>query len=210
MIWQRFDWHRASAAFFVVLLHIAFIAIFLRTTWRHEPLAAPRELVLRILPPPPKAVEHATPVPMIRPDITIPRTIPSPIVTAPPAATLRGLNQSLFGCAPGNLDKLSPEDRANCLSAKPNVEEPNVLNLPSRAHDAPRWERALARKQNPTLLPCANSAGLPLTLGTVFCTANGVINGFGDLDAQPGYADAPPVAAHVPNNGDPPEEPPHH
>lgn len=213
MVWQRFDWRRASAALLVVLLHVAFIGIFLRTTWHREVAPSPRELVLRILPlPPPKPAQHAPPIPLIRPDVTVPRETTSPTVTAPPAAALPGLNQSLFGCAPGNLDKLAPEERANCLShqSRRNVEEPSVLNLPSRAHDEPHWQRALARKQNPTLLPCANPGGLPLTLGSVVCAANGAFNGFGDLDEQPGYGEAPSVAVHVPNNGDPPEEPAHH
>ena len=213
-----FDWtvdmRRTGAALAVIALHVLILALFLRGTFYAARIAAPaREITVRLLPlPPPKLPEKVRPAPPIRVIVPLPHA-QAPIATPQaPGGSIEGLHQYLFGCAPEDLDKLTPEQRAQCpMTFNPGANAPdNVLNLPSRAHDAPHWQRALARKQNPLLLPCANAAGLPLTPQAVLCVVNGAINGFGDLDEAPGYGDPPPVQVRVPNNGDPWPEPPHH
>lgn len=213
MVGQEVDLRRTGAAIGVIALHAAILILFLRATF-HMASFVPNvhETIVRLLPLPlPKSPEQVHPVPRIPVINSLPRTA-APLAPPPIKGSAEGLHQDLFNCAPENLDKLTPDERAQCTAAlAPHGNEGgNVLNLPSRAHDAPHWQRALARKQNPLLLPCANRAGLPLTLETVTCVANGALKGFGDLDEAPGYGDAPTLGARVPNNGDPPGEPAHH
>jgi hypothetical protein len=217
MSWTEFDLRRAGAAFVVLLLHVSIVLILWHLTVQSGTLvSAPRELVFRLWRlPPPAPAKPALPAPPVPVIVPLPRTV-APITPPPTSANgsnVNGLHQWLFNCAPDNLDRLTPEQRSQCAlrALSPNSDDSSsVLNLPSRAHDAPHWQRALARKQAPPLLPCASPAGLALTPLTVICAANGVLNGFGDLDEQPGYGDSPGVAAHVPNNGDPANDPLHH
>ncbi len=217
MTWTMIDLRRTGAALLVVFLHVLVILFVWHLTQHFgTELRSPRELVLRLWRlPPPAPAKPALPAPPIRVIVPLPRAaIP---ITPPPAhaksGNIEGLHQWLFDCSPETIDMLTPEQRTQCASRRfgPNPDDANsVLNLPSRARDARHWQRALARKQNPALLPCANAAGLPLTPQAVICAANGIFGGFGDLDEQPGYGDAPSIMAHVPNNGDPPGEVAHH
>jgi hypothetical protein len=210
------DLRRTGAAFAVVLLHVSIVLILWHLTLQSGSLVrTPRELVFRLWRlPPPAPAKPALPAPPVRVIVPTQRTA-APITPPPTSAkgnTVEGLHKWLFDCAPENLDKLTSEQRSQCAlrALSPNSDDSSsVLNLPSHAHDAPHWQRALARKQAPPLLPCASPMGLALTPTTLICAANGIFNGFGDLDEQPGYDDAP-VAAHVPNNGDPPDYPTHH
>jgi hypothetical protein len=61
------------------------------------------------------------------------------------------------------------------------------------------------------LLPCASANGIGISPATLACLANGAVNGFGNLDEQPGYGDADQEEHHIPNNGDPniPDPVPH-
>lgn len=206
------DIRRLSSALLVVFIHVVIIAVLLHAvTRRGERITPAREIVLRFLrPPPPAIVKPVAPPPPIRSIVPL---APSPhAITPPPAAnpgSLQGLHMLLFNCAPENLGNLSPEERQQCemASIPPAPAQTDIpRNLPSRAKDAPQWERALARKNNPTLLPCMP----PLSLAAVLCMGNGLANGFGKLDNQPHYGDAPGVAARVPNNGDPSDLPLHH
>lgn len=213
MVAQAVDMRRTGAAICVVALHAVILMLFLRSTFQSTRVAEPvRELTLRLW-----HTEPTKPQETPRSATRVPNTISPPRAIAPvgpspvPGASLNGLHQSLFGCAPENLGKLSPEARARCAVTtleNPDANAPaNVLNLPSRAHDPARWQRALARKQNPLLLPCANFAMLPLA---PFCLLKGAMDGFGDPDEAPGYGDAPGAAPQVPNGGDPPYLPARH
>lgn len=197
---------RPASALIVVLLHVALIAVLLHATFRTSSKPEDvREIIFRLLRPAPRP-ERAPEAPrLIRP------VAPSQSTVTPPPAqngmSLQGLHGFLFNCAPENLSNLTPDERAHCLSGAlaPTPDETNTLrNQPSRSRDARHWARALARKQNPVLLPCASSQGVGVGITTVICIGKGLASGFGDLDDGPGYGDPPPVAVHVPNNGDPP------
>ncbi len=204
---ETIDLRRPGAALFVILLHVLVIALVVRASIRpaQEQVAA-KEIMLQLAQP--ARLQHPLPAPTLR--LVAPTaTAPQPVVTPPPAAlspSLQGLHQFLFNCAPENLGMLTQEQRAHCAmqASAPNADETNsVRNLPSHAHDPARWQRALARKQNPVLLPCMSSAGIGVSPLTLACIGKGAIEGFGDLDRTSGYGDPPPVAVHVPNNGDP-------
>ena len=70
------------------------------------------------------------------------------------------------------------------------------------ARAAALWARGRARRNAPGLLPCMNSRGLGVGLGTLLCLEKGVTQGF-KPDEQQSYGDPPPEQVHVPNNGDP-------
>lgn len=135
------------------------------------------------------------------PSITPPLLSPSP----PGASSTTGLETLhglLFDCGPDEI--LTDEERKRCESIagapKPDVAAGVRIGL-ERAHDAVHWARGLARKQAPTLLPCASPYGIGISIYTLYCIGKGAIEGF-DVDAQPGYVDKPQTF-HVPNNGDP-------
>ena len=120
--------------------------------------------------------------------------------TAPPApnntGSLKGLYFYLYECTPENFANLTEAEKARCaqasLSPVPN-DTRSLLNQPSRAKDAPHWERALARKNAPPLLPCMSPGGFS-PLGTALCLGKAAVKGgFGDLDDASGYGDAPSV-----------------
>jgi hypothetical protein len=209
---ETIDLRRVGTALFVVFLHGLLILILLRETLHKiEKPPAPREVVIQFVRPPPPAAA--------RPEV-LPPTVPSlaplfPIAPvpgtanpAPPSngASLRGLYFFLYECTPENFANLTEEERARCASASlsPNPDETNTLrNLPSRSLDAPAWNRALARKKNPSLLPCVSPQGFS-PLGTAMCLGKAATTGgFGDLDEAPGYGDAPSVVRD-PATGVPP------
>ncbi len=150
--------------------------------------------------------------PRKRVHMTLPQIPDYRTLTLPPVAggpNLNGFHLFLFDCAPENLIKLTAEQRAQCAIAsagmKPN-DSVDYADHTNRSRYAAHWARGLARKQQPLLLPCASPEGVGFGLGTLFCLAKGLTDGF-DTDNQTGYGDKP-VHLHVPNNGDPPNGPP--
>ena len=84
--------------------------------------------------------------------------VPAPEVTAPSIDPndLQRFGAALFGCAPENYQKLSPEMRARCpaLSERgPVPNAPNLMGTPSHVVDNQRWVNALAHEQSPIELP---------------------------------------------------------
>ncbi|HKD22841.1 MAG TPA: hypothetical protein VKB71_12575 [Rhizomicrobium sp.] len=220
MTLETIDLRRVGSALLVVLLHGLVLLVLLRTGIHIAEKPAPtREIVVRFIPSQaPAAARPETQAPSIR-LISPPEEIsPTPGEEAPPATnetgSLRGLYFYLYECTPENFANLTDAEKARCASASlsPLPDETNsLLNQPSRAKNAPHWQRALARKKAPPLLPCMRAAGFPVTPDVLYCLGKGAITGsFGDLDDAPGYGDAPPVEIHVPNNGDPQLEPAHH
>lgn len=204
------DPRRVGSALLVVLLHGLVILALLRIAI-HRPEQAPaaRELILHFVPPAaaPKAKPETPPPQTFR--LIVPEVPVSPAPgesTAPPPAannpgSLRGLYFYLYECTPENFANLTETEKARCaqasLSPVPN-DTRKVLNQPSRAKDAPRWERALARKKNPALLPCMSPGGINL-IGTAYCLGKSAVKGgVGDLDEAPGYGDAPSVVRDPP------------
>jgi hypothetical protein len=210
---ESIDLRRVGTALFVIVLHGLLILILLRETLhKTEKPAVTREIVLQLMRPPPPA---AAPKPETPPPTTpilapISPVIPAPGTSAPAPATngasLRGLYFFLYECTPENFANLTEEERARCASASlsPNPDETNTLrNLPSRAKDAPAWNRALARKKNPSLLPCVSPQGFN-PFGTAMCLGKAAAKGsFGNLDEAPGYGDTPSVVRD-PSTGVPP------
>lgn len=224
MTFETIDLRRVASALLVVLFHGLIILAFLHAVIRPalEKQQPTREVVLRFLPPaaPPAAKPAAPPPPalfrLIGPPVP---TSPAPgATTAPPATnnigSLRGLYFYLYECTPENFSHLSEAERTRCAQASltpvPN-DTRSLMNQPSRAKEAPRWERALARKKNPALLPCMSPGGLNL-IGTALCLGKAAVKGgVGDLDAAPGYGDTPSVvrdpATGVPPMSRAPESP---
>ncbi len=83
------------------------------------------------------------------------------ITTPPPATT--PLELSLFRCAPENLAKLSPAERAHCgdaYSAGVFVAPiPGSVNTQSR--DAVRWQVALDQRNAASAAPCISTTHAP-------------------------------------------------
>ena len=205
MTLDTIDLRRVASALFVVLFHALMLLIVLRVTLHQQAESLPpgREVVLRFIRPHAPAIEKPEvpppPFRLIAPPLTPVTPLPGGVAT--PAApngmgSLRDLYFYLYECTPENFANLSEGEKTKCarasLSPVPN-DSRSVLNQPSRAKDAPHWERALARKKNPALLPCASPQGLNL-LGAALCLGKAAAHGsFGDLDEAPGYGDAPSV-----------------
>ena len=91
-------------------------------------------------------------------------TLAVPPIASPPAAAsplappsgLAGFGQTLFGCAPEHYADLTPDQRAHC--PKPgeglaNLEQPDLMGMPSHVKDNARWANAMAHKQTLPMLP---------------------------------------------------------
>jgi hypothetical protein len=212
---ESFPTRRCTAALLVVLLHVALIALLLRTLQTHPPSQIRgRErdywITLQVQPKaqpakkPPASSRMRAVAPPHLPDY---RSVALPPVTE--EANPSGLHLFLFDCAPENFATLTQEQRAQCARAMPKPgDSVDYADHSDRSHDAAHWARGLARKQSPTLLPCASPQGIGIGLGTFACLAKGLASGF-DLDDTVGYGGGPPLEAHVPNNGDPPPPPPY-
>ena len=211
MTLETIDLRRVASALLVVLFHGLVIFALLHTVIRTTEKAQPtREIVLRFLPPP--SAPHAAKVPpppapfrLIAPVVPVP-SARGPAAAPPPVTnetgSLRSLYLYLYECTPENFSHLSEAEKAKCAQASltPVPDDTRSLrNLPSRAKDAPRWERALARKKNPALLPCASPQGIGISLATVACLGKAAAKGsFGDLDQAPGYGDTPSTVRDPP------------
>lgn len=209
MTWETIDLRRAGSALLVVLLHVLIVLALLRNVMQSQEKPAPaREVVLRFLQPSarPTAKPEAPPpaVPLIGPPTVVP-PVPGTAPATPPATnetgSLKDLYLYLYECTPENFANLTEAEKTKCarasLSPVPN-DTRALMNLPSRAKDAPHWERALARKKNPALLPCMSPGGINL-VGTALCLGKSAIKGgVGDLDEAPGYGDAPTVVRDPP------------
>jgi hypothetical protein len=162
--------------------------------------------------PPPAIAPQATESPILPAIPELPRvpTISLPpgfAVSPPPQSTLpslAGIGRVMFGCTPEQLAALSAAERLRCQSAG-LAQPPDEASLAAlAAFDAVEhayFDRELKRKQGPVLLPCMNPNGIGVTIWTVYCVADGVINGF-DVDSEK-YAiyeprpDEPVVGSHI-------------
>ena len=202
MTLETIDLRRVASALLVVLFHGLVILAVLRAVIHHRTENQPptREVILRFLQPSTPAVKKPPPssLPLIAPIPT--PSLPGRGETLTPFApnstgSVKGLYFYLYECTPENFANLTEAEKARCaqasLSPVPN-DTRSLLNLPSRAKDAPRWQRALARKKNPALLPCASPQAPGVSLETITCLGKAAAHGgFGDLDDAPGYGDAP-------------------
>ncbi len=206
---RAFPVRRAAAGGVVVLAHILVIAAFLHWDTRAVP---PREIVLNLPvltpepvaeppPEPPPDAERRQDTAPDNPFVFTPG--PGAITVSPSQPSLQGFGSALNCSSP----TLSDEDRARCdrrlYGPPPGDSAPDWRDRSATIPGAQRWAREKARNNAPALLPCMSPQAAGISLGTVLCVGNGLVNGFKPED-QPGYADAPPVEIHESNNGDPP------
>ncbi|MBV9990217.1 MAG: hypothetical protein JOZ72_02905 [Alphaproteobacteria bacterium] len=199
---------RLAGAALVAALHVAIVAMLLQAGLMPRLLRTAHETILYLTPPkPPVAAEPAPPPPPApAPIVRLPQALPKPAPPPLPGVDLKsleGFGRTLLDCSPQNIANLAPEDRHRCdaLSLKPRGDV-DFADHTDRSRDAALWARGRARKNAPMLLPCMNSRGLGMGLGTVLCLAKGATQGF-RADEQQSYGDAPPEQVHVPNGGDP-------
>jgi len=115
----------------------------------------------------------------------------------PDQKNLLGLRDLLANCAPENFSNLNEAQRSRCRNIGAfSRYDPSVMDWADRSGNLPgvkRWERELARKQAPLLLPCGNpSAADPVYTGA--CILATIANGFAfkkQYENQPAYFDKP-------------------
>ena len=146
---------RSAGLVGAVLVQLVLLGLFL------QPLVPParprqlaRELMLLLRPAPqkvpiPRTID-ARPGPLLPlPSLPTPdvQRDSAPTAVPPSDSMLRGLGQSLFGCAPETYAGLSREQRAHCPPPGEGLArgEPTDLIGPSKSHakDAQRWQEAL-------------------------------------------------------------------
>jgi hypothetical protein len=208
-------WRKFAGAIAVAILHIAIVVILLNSTIvRRIFKPEPKETILYLQPlakpePKPQVKRIAPPARRIAPAV-VPqgRTIRAvPQTSGQTSGAPAALGYQLYDCRAANLPKLTPEQRAACAKAQvgPKEDKGDAVDFADHSDQVPgaeRWAREKARKNGPTLLPCASNLAPTVGVGTLLCLANGAINGF-DMDKQAQYGDRP-KETHVPNNGDPP------
>jgi hypothetical protein len=130
----------------------------------------------------------------IRPSASFPaptQRLKLPPIAMPPAATdLQAFGNALFGCAPENLSKLTPEQRTHCGGFGPAPHGSTAATEPqSLVKDLPRREAELAARNAPARVPCASlrtqalgfSGQETTAIVDPLCALNGWLNGFGGL-----------------------------
>jgi hypothetical protein len=133
---------------------------------------------------------------LLVPPVASPPAVASPL--APPsglAGDLASFGRALFGCAPENITNLDEAQQSRCwkFGALPPY-DPNVMDYADHSDKVPgakRWERELARKKAPLLLPCGNSRALD-PVYTAACIIANIANGFTfkqQYENQPVYSD---------------------
>ncbi len=198
---------RLAGATLVAALHVAFVVLLLQAGLTPRLVRAARETILYLTPPKPPATAAPAPPPSAPvPIVRLPEAVAKPAPPPLPGVDLKsleGFGRTLLDCRPENIANLPPEDRDRCntLSLKPR-DDVDFADHTNRSRDAALWARGRARKNAPMLLPCANSRGLGVGLGTLLCLEKGITQGF-KADEQQSYGDAPPEQVHVPNGGDP-------
>lgn len=211
MLMQRvhaFNLWRAVAGGMVLLLHALAIGLFIANDRISVPL---RETILNLPVWAPPKIMEAPPLPPregTRPRATSPMP-DNPFVFTPNRGAItitpgaRGLG-GLLNCS-GDISKLPDEQQQACarrLYGEPLGDNaPDYRDRSNTIPGAPRWAREKAKKNAPPLLPCMSPQAAGISLGTLLCLGDGLINGFDPLN-QPGYMDKP-EDLHTPNNGDP-------
>ena len=190
---------RVASVTIAVLLQAGFVAIFIYSLPLMMPARKIPHEITFLLPRLKEAMKPSVshhrggvvPAPSLRaPPLNLPPVILPPVIS-PPAADLQTFGKALFGCAPENLDRLTPEQRSHCgeFAAIPRDRD-SVREPPSLVKDLPRRQAELAARNTPARVPCI---GLRTqTLGFTgkqdtgmmidpLCVLNGLINGFGGL-----------------------------
>jgi hypothetical protein len=109
----------------------------------------------------------------------------------PPAAEpdIKGLGQSLFGCAPENLPNLTPDQRGHCTNEFTRPNDDAVTEPPSHVKDPLRRAAEVRAKNTTSRVPCTTITEVPAGGGNVaapvvdpLCAVKGLINGFDPLN----------------------------
>jgi len=122
---------------------------------------------------------------------------PSTSTVPTPAPDIRGFGQALVDCAPEKFANLDEAQRARCRKFGAAASyDPGAMDYADHSDTVPgakQWERELARKKAPLLLPCGNSSALdPIYTGA--CIIANIANGFTfkkQYENQPAYFDKP-------------------
>lgn len=190
---------RASGAVLAFLVQANFVAMILLSSQRPAPLPAPARETILLLHPLPKTAPQSIDA-RGRARRTAPVIIPilppmaPPLSLAPPSG-IAGFGRSLFGCAPENFTTLDEALRSRCrkLGAFSGY-DPSAMDYADHSDKVPgakQWERELARKKAPLLLPCGNSRSAdPVYTGA--CIIANIANGFTfkeQYENQPAYFD---------------------
>jgi hypothetical protein len=187
---------RVRAALLVLALHSIVLYVTVSSTWsiltRPQKETATIVFLPRLLPDPPPALparsiiaDVALPV-LQRPGETTPMTLLSlgvaPNWMAPQSGrgviALTNLGRSL-PCNIINYDRLSEAEKQRCLKSFSNVppSQPYALTAREVERNA-RFTFALATRQAPLLLPCFNGGGVGVSIWTLYCFGDAIVNGF--------------------------------
>jgi hypothetical protein len=182
---------RLPAAIVVALVHAAFIGFILSSqpgTIALPPVA--HEMYFLFPPPPaltrlpqriepPAVARRARPLFHYEPSTGI--TLPAPVENA--------LQQSLFGCGPENLEKLTPAQRAHCGEAySARAFDVPTTSVP-RSLDAARWQTEIDGRNAPLSFACTGTDPTPARAPNTASTAALVdplclLRRFGSLPTQ--------------------------
>jgi hypothetical protein len=180
---------RVAGALLVVLLHFLLLLAVLHAVIRRPSLPLRGELVFVLphllqparttrapLPPRPPA-RMTLPLHALPPVIpSLPAVAPSRLAAPQAQPDLRGLGQSLFGCAPENLATLTPQQQMRCGSAfAPPDQTQELIHPHSNVSDPDLRAVEMAKKNTPAHVPCTSiaSQGAPASsrqVLTLFCT----------------------------------------
>lgn len=189
--------HRAISILLVFVLHALLIVALLRfMVSPRSPVFVPEvrllEMIIPRLPEPRTGREAPRPAPARAAVQPVPRPLAEPLIPAP---DIRGFGQALAGCAPENIARLDDAQRSRCRRSGALASyDSGAVDYTDRSDRVPgvrRWERELARKKAPLLLPCGNSRSAdPVYTGA--CILANIANGFTfqkQYENQPGYSD---------------------
>ena len=187
---------RAISALLVLLLHALLLFAFVQFLVKPQSagISNPEHLLELMIsmpraPAPPPAAPRGQRAPA-RVQPRGERSGPMPSL-APPVQTpdIRGLGQALFGCAPENLAKLTPEQRAHCPGGFSRPDNSAVIEPPSHVKDPLRRATEMRARNAPLRVPCTSVIEAPVGGGAAavpmadpFCLMGGAIKGFGPLD----------------------------
>jgi hypothetical protein len=160
----RHGWRSASACL-VLLLHLFVIWLLLLPRLPRPQRTSQIESVLVLAPlkkPASTAHHHAMSAPLSLPPWQI---SPPAFLKLPPQTKSLGL--SLFGCAPENLQNLSPDQRMHCKATIGAFAAGDGLGeVRERSADANRWAAAIAKRNTPVAVPCTYTENVTAGFGT--------------------------------------------
>ena len=102
---------------------------------------------------------------------------------------IKGLGQSLFGCAPENIPNLMPDQRAHCTNEFSRPDDSAVAEPHSHVKDPLRRAAEMAAKNATTRVPCTTMTEVTGGTGNVavpivnpLCALKGAMSGFDPLN----------------------------